>query len=326
MFQPQGVYVAMLTPFGEDGSINEEILRRMVDFQIDRGVDGLFPVSSVGEIVHMTQEERVRLMEIVVDQSAGRVPVTPGVGTSHPAHSIFLAQRAKELGCSAVVIAPPHFYKISDEMVEKYYETIADAVDIPIILYNIPLFTQPLHYDVVKRLSRRPNIVGMKDSSGSMVDLIHFMDKVRLVGEQLTFLTGREDTFFPALMLGAKGCMTAMSGILPEVMVGIYRAWKAGDYDKARELQFSVLLLIRACFSLPFPLGFKIALEVRGFPMGPPKQPLSEAERFKYRTMRSRIQKIMGPMLERIEGRKEVAARADSRPEPMHPMSDSAKA
>jgi len=326
MFQPQGVYVAMLTPFGEDGSINEEILRRMVDFQIDRCVDGLFPVSSVGEIVHMTQEERVRLMEIVVDQSAGRVPVTPGVGTSHPAHSIFLAQRAKELGCSAVVIAPPHFYKISDEMVEKYYETIADAVDIPIILYNIPLFTQPLHYDVVKRLSRRPNIVGMKDSSGSMVDLIHFMDKVRLVGEQLTFLTGREDTFFPALMLGAKGCMTAMSGILPEVMVGIYRAWKAGDYDKARELQFSVLLLIRACFSLPFPLGFKIALEVRGFPMGPPKQPLSEAERFKYRTMRSRIQKIMGPMLERIEGRKEVAARADSRPEPMHPMSDSAKA
>lgn len=326
MFQPQGVYVAMLTPFGEDGSINEEILRRMVDFQIERAVDGLFPVSSVGEIVHMTQEERVRLMEIVVDQSAGRVPVTPGVGTSHPAHSIFLAQRAKELGCSAVVIAPPHFYKISDEMVEKYYETIADAVNIPIILYNIPLFTQPLHYDVVKRLSRRPNIVGMKDSSGSMVDLIHFMDKVRLVGEQMTFLTGREDTFFPALMLGAKGCMTAMTGILPEVMVGIYRAWKAGDYDKARELQFSVLLLIRACFSLPFPLGFKIALEVRGFPMGPPKQPLSEAERFKYRTMRSRIQKIMGPMLERIEGRNEVAARADSRPEPMHPMSDSAKA
>jgi 4-hydroxy-tetrahydrodipicolinate synthase len=303
MFQPQGVYVAMLTPFKEDGSINEEILRRMVDFQIDRGVNGLFPVSSVGEIVHLTQEERVRLMEIVLDQSAGRVPVTPGVGTSHPAHSIFLARRAKELGCGAVVIAPPHYYKISDEMVEKYYETIADAVDIPNILYNIPLFTQPLHYDVVKRLSRRPNIVGMKDSSGSMVDLIHFMDKIRLVGEQLTFLTGREDTFFPALMLGAKGCMTAMSGILPEVMVGIYRAWKAGDYDKARELQFSVLLLIRACFSLPFPLGFKIALEVRGFPMGPPKQPLSEAERFQYLTVRSRIQKIMGPMLERIEGK-----------------------
>jgi 4-hydroxy-tetrahydrodipicolinate synthase len=326
MFQPHGVYVAMLTPFGEDGSINEEIMRRMVDFQLDRGVDGLFPVSSVGEIVHMTQEERVRLMEIVVDQAAGRVPVTPGVGTSHPAHSIFLAQRAKELGCSAVVIAPPYFYKISDEIVEKYYETIADAVDIPIILYNIPLFTQPLHYDVVKRLSRRLNIVGIKDSSGSMVDLIHFMDKVRLVGEQLTFLTGREDTFFPALMLGAKGCMTAMSGILPEVMVGIYHAWKAGDYDKARELQFSVLLLIRACFSLPLPLGFKIALEVRGFPMGPPKQPLSEAEHFNYRTMRSRIQKIMGPMLERIEGRKEVAARTGSRSEPRHPMSDSAKA
>jgi dihydrodipicolinate synthase/N-acetylneuraminate lyase len=186
-------------------------------------------------------------------------------------------------------------------MVEKYYETIADSVDIPIILYNIPLFTQPLHYDVVKRLSRRPNIVGLKESSGSMVDFVHFMDKVRLAGEEMAFLTGREDILFPALMLGARGCMVAMAGILPEVMVGIYRAFKEGNYDKARELQFSILLLIRACFALPFPLGFKIALEVRGFEMGPPKQPLSEAERFRYRTMESRIRKVMGPMLERLE-------------------------
>jgi N-acetylneuraminate lyase/4-hydroxy-tetrahydrodipicolinate synthase len=264
-------------------------------------VDGLFPVSSVGEIVHMTQEERVRVMEIVADQARGRVPVTPGIGTSHPAHSIFLARKARALGCAAVVVAPPYFYRISDEMVEKYYETIADATDIPIILYNIPLFTQPLHYDVVKRLSRRPNVVGLKESSGSMVDLVHFMDKVRLAGEEMAFMSGREDIFFPALMMGASGCMVAMAGILPEVMTGIYRAWKAGDHHRARELQLSILLLIRACTALPFPLGFKIALEVRGFPMGPPKQPLSEAERFRYRTMQSRIRKIMGPMLERLQ-------------------------
>jgi 4-hydroxy-tetrahydrodipicolinate synthase len=301
MFQPEGVYVAMVTPFREDGSVHEETLRRLVDFQIETGLDGLFPVSSVGEIVHMTQEERVRVMEIVVSQARGRVRVTPGIGTTLPDHSIFLARKAKELGCDGVVIAPPYFYRISDEMVEKYYETIADAVDIPIILYNIPLFTQPIHYDVVKRLSRRPNIVALKESSGSMVDFIHFMDKVRLAGEDMAFLTGREDMFFPALMLGAKGCMVAMAGILPEVMVGMYRAFKEGDYHRARELQFSILLLIRACFALPFPLGFKIALEVRGFDMGPPKQPLSEAERFRYRTMESRIRKIMGPMLERLD-------------------------
>lgn len=301
MFRPEGVYVAMLTPFGEDGSINEGEMRRIVDFAIEGGVDGLFPVSSVGEFVHLSHEERVRLMRIVVEQARGRVRVTPGVGATHPAESISLAEEAKAIGCDGVVVAPPYYIPLSQEMIEKYYETIADAVGVPIILYNIPSFTQPISYDVVKRLSRRDNVVGMKDSSGSMVDFVHFMDKIRLVREQMSFLTGREDTFFPALMMGAKGCMTATSGILPEAMVGIYEAWKAGEYDRARELQFSVLLPIRAMLALPFPLGCKVALEMRGFNMGPPKQPLSDAERFKYKTMRTRIEKIMSSILERLE-------------------------
>ena len=183
---------------------------------------------------------------------------------------------------------------------QAHRESIADAVDIPVILYNIPLFTQPLSYDVVKRLARRDNVVGMKDSSGNMVDFLHFMDKIRIIGEDLNIMTGREETLFPCLMVGGSGCMTATSGILPEIMIGIYEAWKAGDYDKARELQFSVLLAVRAMFSLPFPLGFKIAMEMRGFDMGPPKQPLSDAERFKFNTMKARIEKIMNPILEKL--------------------------
>jgi N-acetylneuraminate lyase/4-hydroxy-tetrahydrodipicolinate synthase len=184
-------------------------------------------------------------------------------------------------------------------MIEKYFETIADAVDVPIILYNIPLFTQPLGYDLVKRLSRRKNIVAMKDSSGSMVDFLHFMDEIRLVGEDINVLTGREETLLPCLMMGGRGCMTATSGILPEIMVRIYEAWKEGNYDEAKDLQFSVLLVIRAMSALPLPLGFKVAMETRGFKMGPPKQPLSDAERFKFNTIRVRIEKGMRPFLEK---------------------------
>jgi N-acetylneuraminate lyase/4-hydroxy-tetrahydrodipicolinate synthase len=169
-----------------------------------------------------------------------------------------------------------------------------------VILYNIPLFTQPLNYDVVKRLSRRKTVVAMKDSSGSMVDFMHFMDKIRIVKEEMNFLTGREETLFACLMVGGKGCMTATSGILPEIMVGIYSAWKEGNYDRARELQVSILLAVRAMFALPFPLGFKVALETRGFEMGPPKQPLSAAEQFKYGTVKARIEKIMSPILENL--------------------------
>jgi 4-hydroxy-tetrahydrodipicolinate synthase len=303
MFKPEGVYVAMLTPFTEDGSINEVEMRRIIEFQIESGVHGLFPISSVGEFIHMSQQEKVRLMGVVVDQSRGRVRVIPGVGSTNPADSIYLAKKAKEIGCDGVVIAPPYFYPLSQEMIEKYFETIADAVDLPITLYNIPLFTQPLSYDVVKRLSRRRNIVAMKDSSGSMVDFLHFMDKIQLIGEDMNVMTGREETLLPCLMMGGKGCMTATSGILPEIMIGIYEEWKKGNYDQAKELQFSILLVIRAMFALPFPLGFKVALETRGFKMGPPKQPLSDAERFKFKTMKTRIEKIMNPMLERLKKR-----------------------
>ena len=113
MFKPEGVYVAMLTPFDEDGAINEGELRRIVDFQIEGGVHGLFPISSAGEFIHMSREEKVRMMEILVDQNKGRVKITPGVGSSLPAESIFLAKKAKELGCDGVVVAPPYFYPLS---------------------------------------------------------------------------------------------------------------------------------------------------------------------------------------------------------------------
>lgn len=301
MFKPEGVYVAMLTPFSDDGSISEGELRRIVDFLVESGVHGLFPLSTVGESIHMTHDERARMIEIVVDQNRGRVHVTPGVGSSHPGDAIQLAKRAKELGCDGVVVAPPYFFPLSHGMMEKYFETIADAVEIPIILYNIPLFTQPLSYDVVERLSRRKNIVGIKDSSGSMVDFLHFMDKTQRAGSDFHLLTGREETLLPCVIMGAKGCVTGTSGILPEIMVGIYQACKKGKYDEARALQTSILPLIRAMFFPPFPLGFKIALEVRGFKMGPPKQPLSDAEISTLRTTRARIEEIMEPLIETIE-------------------------
>ena len=140
-------------------------------------------------------------------------------------------------------------------MIEKYFETIIDAVDIPVILYNIPLFTQPLGYDLVKRLARKTNVVGLKDSSGSMVDFLHFMDKIRLEKGEMHFLTGREETLLPCLMMGGKGCMTATAGILPEVMVEIHRCFLSGDYETARQRQFALLPLVRSMFDGPVSPG-----------------------------------------------------------------------
>lgn len=298
MYRPEGIYVAMLTPFAEDGSVAEEVLRRWVDFLVEREVDGLFPASSVGEAVHMNPEERVRLMEIVADQNRGRLRLTPGAGSTHPAPSIRMAKKAQALGCDAVVLAPPYFYPLSQDMVEAYYTAIIQAVDLPVILYSVPIFTQPLGYDLVARLARHERVVGMKDSSGSMVDFVHFMDCAREAGAEMAFLTGREEILLPCLSAGGKGCMTATAGILPEIMVGVYRAWQAGDGERARRLQTAILPLVRAMFSLPMPLGFKVALEARGFEMGPPKQPLSPEVARRLQETRPRIQHLVTEALE----------------------------
>jgi len=295
LFKPEGVYVAMLTPFDANGEIDELSLRRTAEFAIQQGVDGLFPNSTVGEFVRLSFAEKVRVVEIVVDQAKGRVPVTPGAADTHAKGAIELANEAKRLGCEAVVITTPWYLPVSQEMIERHYEAIAEAVDIPIVLYNIPVFTAPISYDVVGRLSRLNNIVGMKDSSGSMADNINFMDKVRLSGtlDKFNFLVGREETFFPALMAGAKGSMTASAGIIPEVIVGIYRAYKEQDYKKANELQYSFVQLLRAMNSVPFPIAFKVAMEARGFSMGIQRAVLSDAEKNNLNLVRSNIEKIM---------------------------------
>ncbi|MHA2130114.1 MAG: dihydrodipicolinate synthase family protein [Promethearchaeota archaeon] len=301
MFKPEGICVAMVLPYNDNGSINEEELKKTLNFQLDKGVHGFLPLGSIGEFIHLSEEEKVKVMKIVVETINGKAYVIPNVGSSHPGPAINLALKAKELGCSGVLIAPPYYYNLSNDMVEKYYEEIIDAIDMPVILYNIPAFTQPLNYNVVMRLSQRKNVVGMKDSSGSMVDFLHFMDKTRLLGKDINFLTGRGETFFASLMMGAKGSITGIAAVLPEFMVAIFNHWKQQNYERARKLQFSILETIRAIGALPFPMGSKTALEIRGFNMGPPRQPFSDIVLSRYDSVKARIEKIIKPLLEKIE-------------------------
>ncbi len=293
MFRPQGIYSAMLTPFDSAYRVNESELRRIVDFNVEKGLDGVFPVSSVGEALHMDFAEKCRCMDIVVDQVRGRIPVTPGVAASTPYESARLAQHAKSLGCPAVVATPPYYFRPGPSMVEEFFKTIGKEGGLPVILYNIPLFTQPLAYDVVARLSREPYVVGMKDSSGSMVDFMHFMDAVALAGGDAAMLTGREENLLSSLVMGAVGCFTASSGIFPEIMAGTYRAWQDGDMEKALALQRSILVLVRSMFSAPFPVGFKLAMELRGFAMGPALLPLGDEDKAAVEGLRSTLKQQM---------------------------------
>ena len=298
-YKPEGIFPAMLTAFDEDGSINEEVTTDIIDFCIESGCKGIFAVSSVGEFVHMETDEACQLMSMAKKAAKGRVPVLAGVTASHIEKSIEFAKYAREIGCDGIVCSPPYYYTVTQEVIERHYEMLAEAVpDMSMIMYNIPLFSTPLSYDVVKRVSSIPNVVAMKDSSGSLVDFIHFMDKVRLAGTDINMMCGREEMIFSSTMLGGKGAMVGTATIFPEILVRIYNSTLAGDYNTARSLQLAVCLAIRAMFSIQFPLGFKAAMEVRGFRMGPSKTALTDADKARAEATKKRLHTILSELCE----------------------------
>ncbi len=296
---PEGVIVAMLTPFDEKGRVDEIEVRRFVDFLINKGVDGLFPVASCGEYTHMDMGERKFLIDVVVDEANGRVPVIPGSGATCYHKSIDIASYAKDKGCEAVVLHGPYFFQNAKEVVEGHLRKVAESVDIPIFLYNIPFFANEITPQMAEKLCGMPNVVGIKDSSGNMVNVMNLLEMTRKIDPDFRVLVGAEEIMLPALMMGGKGCMTATAGILPEFMVGIYENFKNKNIQNAYNLQFAILSLIREMKSVNFPQGFKEALDLRGIKVGPPKMNYPEQELAKIADLKTRLEMEMKNLLER---------------------------
>jgi dihydrodipicolinate synthase/N-acetylneuraminate lyase len=299
LFRPEGIAPAMMTAFDDGGGVNAEVMGYIVDFCHESGCSSLFCASSSGEFVHLDTDEVCALMDIVVKAAAGRIPVLAGVTTSHIEKTLELARHARDIGCAGVVCAPPYYYPVSQGMIERHFELLAGEVpDLSVVMYNVPLFSTPISRELVGRLSRIPNVVALKDSSGSMVELIHFLDECHLAGSNITILAGREELLYPALMIGCRGAMVATANIFPEILVRIHDAALAGDHDSARSLQIAICRAIRTMFSIPFPHGFKLAMEVRGFRMGPPKSALSADDILDAGRCRSRLHDILSELCE----------------------------
>lgn len=302
IWKPEGIYPALLTSFQEDGTINDNVMHDIVDFCITSGCTGLFAVSSVGEFVHLEFDEACHLMEVVTRAAGGRVPVVAGVTASHIDKSIRFAKYARQIGCTGIVCSAPYFYTVTQEIIERHYQMLAEAVpDMPLIMYNIPLFSTPLSYETVRRVAAIPSVVAMKDSSGSLVDFVHYMDMTRLADSDIHMMCGREEMIMSTTMLGGKGAMVGTATIFPEILVNIYQSTLAGNYDTARTLQLAICTAIREMFSVPFPLGFKAAMEVRGFDMGPPKAALSEADRARAQSVKQKLHYVLSELCDYVD-------------------------
>ncbi|MDR1536866.1 MAG: dihydrodipicolinate synthase family protein [Clostridiales bacterium] len=267
MFSPEGVYAAMLTPFGANGRINVPAIRDMVDFFVSKGIQGVFPVSNVGEHIQLSEDEKRLFVEAAIEQAGGRIKVVPGISSPGTEQSVKFAEFCADAGADAVVLSAPYYFSYPQEVVCDAMSSIASKSKIPVILYNIPLFANRIGFDTFKKLLQIDSIVAMKDSSGSISDLLAFLD-IAKQREGFRILVGWEEMLLSAMAVGASGCMVASGGILPEIMEGIFTLARDGNFNKAARLQAVLAKATSAMKTVFFPYGYRLAMEARGFPMG----------------------------------------------------------
>lgn len=275
-----GLFVPNIVPLDTHGEINEGELRRYVDWLIERGVHGLYPNGSTGEFTRFTFEERKRIIEIIADQTKGRVPILAGAAEANVRETLKACEHYHKLGCTAVAIVAPFYYKLSPAGVYAYFKEIADNSPIDITLYNIPMFASPIDVPTVQRLADEcPKVVAIKDSSGDIPHMMRMIAAVRPNRPDFSFLTGWDAALMPMLLIGCDGGTNATCGVVPEIMRKLYELTQARKLDEARDLQYRVLTLFDAMlFTAEFPDGFRAALQLRGINTGKGRQPKSDVQ------------------------------------------------
>ena len=268
----RGAFVAIVTPFTEEG-IDEQGLRDLIEFQIEAGTHGIVPCGTTGESATMSHEEHHRVVEITIDQVKGRVPVLAGTGSNSTAEAIALTRHAKEAGADGVLMVTPYYNKPSQEGLYQHYKSIAEAVDIPIVLYNVPGRTScNLLPATVARLAAIDNIVGIKEATGNLNQV---SEVIRLCPDGFAVLSGDDFTSMATVAIGGTGVISVTSNIAPADMAAMMDAALAGDFGRARELHYRLFPLMQAMFLETNPVPVKTAVALMGkIANGRPRLPL----------------------------------------------------
>jgi len=253
----QGAMVAIVTPF-KDGEVDEASLRQLIEFQIANGTDGIVPCGTTGESATLTFKEHERVIEITVEQVNKRVPVIAGTGSNNTEEAISLTRHARKAGADGALMIAPYYNKPTQEGLFRHFETVAQKVDIPIILYNIPGRTAVnMEPATIARLARVDNIVGVKEASGSMKQIT---DIVALCDERFVMLSGEDYLTYPLICVGGKGVISVVSNVAPRDMADLCRLTLAGSLAEARNLYYRLLPICHALFCETNPAPVKAAL------------------------------------------------------------------
>tara|TARA_R110002111_G_scaffold153375_1_gene220134 strand:- start:82283 stop:83170 length:888 start_codon:yes stop_codon:yes gene_type:complete len=269
-----GLSVAMITPF-KNGEIDETALRGLVDYHIEQGTDTLCPVGTTGESPTLSHDEHKQVISIVCNQAAGRIKVMAGTGSNSTREAIELTKYAQQAGVDGALHVAPYYNKPMQEGFFQHYQAIAEAVDIPIVIYNIPGRTaKNIEPETIIRLAEIPNIIAVKESTGSMDQASHILSAC-----DLTVLSGDDSLTLPLMVLGGKGVVSVVGNIVPGDVKNLLNAFNAGDLNLAREWHFKLFTLCRNLLGLATnPIPIKAAMQLLGRDNGEVRLPMTQLD------------------------------------------------
>jgi 4-hydroxy-tetrahydrodipicolinate synthase len=270
----KGSFTALITPF-DNGALDEEAFRKLVDFQIRSGTHGLVPVGTTGESPTLSHDEHNRVVELCVKQAAGRVPVIAGAGSNSTAEAIELVRHAKSAGAAAALVVTPYYNKPTQEGLYRHYKAINDAVSLPILIYNIPPRSViDISVATMTRLFELPNIVGVKDAT---MNLARVSQQRAAMGPGFNQLSGEDGTAIGFMAHGGHGCISVTANVAPRLCADFQNACLAGDYARALQLHDRLMPLHEALFVETSPAPVKYAAERLGLCRSEVRLPLAPA-------------------------------------------------
>ena len=273
----KGAGVAIATPFKENGEVNYDEFARLIEFQIENGTDAIIVCGTTGEAATMSEREHMDVVKFCIDRVAGRIPVVAGTGSNCTETAIELSKEAEEYGADAILSVTPYYNKATQAGLIAHFGAVAEAISLPIILYNVPSRTgcNIMPETAVKLAKDYDNIVGIKDATGNISQTIKMM---QLAEGSIDLYSGDDDQIVPIMSVGGLGVISVLSNIAPRQTHEICAKCLEGDFAAARELQFKAYPLVKALFSEVNPIPVKTALKFIGFEAGPLRLPLTELE------------------------------------------------
>lgn len=285
----KGAGVALVTPMNKDGSVNYDVLEKLIKFQIDNGTDAIISCGTTGESATLSEEEHNKVIAFTVEKVAGRIPVIAGTGSNNTETALRHSIEAEKLGVDGLLIVTPYYNKTSQRGLIEHYTYIADRVNIPIILYNVPSRTGVnIKPETYLELSKHPNICAAKEASGD----ISAVAKIRaLCGDNLAIYSGNDDQIVPMLSLGALGVISVFSNICPRECHNMIKEFFSGNAELSSKMQIRYLDLMNAMFCDVNPTPVKAALNMMGFDCGDCRMPLYKLSDENYRNLQSIMKK-----------------------------------